>query len=208
VLCYSDCNENFVKAFVEILQERLMEDQADDEDPAEDDDEDPAEDQEKDWRPGDLSEDYLEKLARQYLRDKPDAVDKVKKLLNAAGLEIDKIFNTAFYRKVEELARAHARQEPDAIEQVNELLAASGLTLDGIIAQALTERIGGDATIDELARIDRLIDIAETRRDASLRAIEGRRAVSGATLRRNVQELEAEDVKVIEATSRNGKRAA
>ena len=80
--------------------------------------------------------------------------------------------------------------------------------MDGIIAQALTERIGGVATIDEIERIDRLIAIAETRRNASLREIEGRRAVSGATLRRNVQELEAEDVKVIEATSRNGKRAA
>ena len=77
--------------------------------------------------------------------------------------------------------------------------------MDGIIAKALTERINGVATIDEIERIDRLIANAKIRRNAILREIDGRRAVLGEALRRNMQELEADDVKVIEATSRERK---
>jgi hypothetical protein len=104
--------------------------------------------------------------------------------------------------RAKELARAYARREPDAIKQVDELLASSGLTMHDIMAEGLTEKI------DEIERIDRLITIAETRRNASLREIDRRRAVLGEALRRNVQEIEDGEFEVIETTRAEGKSAA
>src|SRR5262249_25358228 len=57
-------------------------------------------------------------------------------------------------------------------------------------------------------RIDRLIPVAESRRNASLREIDRRRAVLGETLRRSVQEIEDGEFEVIEPTAAEGKNAA
>ena len=147
-----------------------------------------------------------QELARRCLQEDPEADAKVFELLSSD--EWHEALNAAKAEKAEELAQAYARREPDAIKQVNEILAASGQTMDGIIAEALTDRISGVATFDEIERIGRQIASFEICRNASLREIEGRRAVLGATLRRNVQEIEAEDLKVIETTSGGKKRAA
>jgi hypothetical protein len=48
------------------------------------------------------------------------------------------------------------------------------------------------AELDKIERIDRLITIAETRRNAMLREIDRRRAVLSEALRRQVQEIEGE----------------
>src|SRR5471032_148218 len=74
-------------------------------------------------------------------------------------------------QKVEELAQEYARREPEAIRLVDELLASSGRTIHDLVLEALPR------DLDEIERIDRLISVAETRRNISLREIDRRRTV-------------------------------
>ena len=61
--------------------------------------------------------------------------------------------------------------------------------------------------LDKIERIDRLITVAETRRNAMLREIDRRRAVLSEALRRQVQEVEGE-FEVVEKTPAATKSAA
>ena len=70
------------------------------------------------------------------------------------------------------------------------------------MAKALAEKI------DVIERIDRLITVAESRRNASLHEIDRHRATLGGALRRSVQEIEDAEFKVIETTPTKGKNAA
>jgi hypothetical protein len=149
-----------------------------------------------------IAEDEAQELAQQCARSEPGAVDKAHLVLTAAGRRVYGIMDNAKEYRAREIAQAHARHEPEAIKQVNRVLAYSGLTLHDIMAKGLTARI------DEIERIDRLMTIAETRRNASLREIDRRRAVLGEALRRNVQEVEDGEFDVVETTQRDGKSAA
>jgi len=95
----------------------------------------------------------------------------------------------------------YARREPGAVKLVNELLTRGGVTMDTLMAGALIEKLGA------IERIDRLTIIAENRRNASLREIERRRTVLGATLRQRVQEIEDAEYDVIAPTPAKGKTA-
>ena len=147
-----------------------------------------------------LAEDEAQELAYQWGRSEPGAAEKVIRLLTLSTLA--DIQGEAMELIAEELAQKYARRKPDAIKLVDGLLAASAMTMDDIMAKALTEKI------DEIERIDRLITIAETRRNASLREIDRRRAALGQAIRRNLQEAEDADFEVIEATRAAGKSAA
>jgi hypothetical protein len=92
------------------------------------------------------------------------------------------------------LVRAYARREPDAVRLVHRLVTDAGASMDGLMADALAEKL------DDIERIDRLISIAESRRNASLHEIERRRAILDETLRRSVEEIEDGELKVIETT--------
>ena len=105
-------------------------------------------------------------------------------------------------RKAKELVQEYVRREPDAVNLVGELLTAAGVSMGGLMADALAEKL------DDIERIDRLISIAESRRNASLHEIERRRAVLGETLRRSVQEIEDGEFEVIEPTPAEGKNGA
>ena len=96
----------------------------------------------------------------------------------------------------------YVRREPDAVTFVDESLTGAGVTMEDLMVDALAEKL------DDIERIDRLAAIAENRRNASLNEIERRRAVFGATLRRNVQEIEDAEFKEIDTTSAKGKNAA
>jgi hypothetical protein len=61
--------------------------------------------------------------------------------------------------------------------------------------------------LDDIERIDCLITVAETRRNATLREIDRRRAVLSEALRRQVQEVEGE-FEVVEKTPAETKSAA
>jgi hypothetical protein len=94
-----------------------------------------------------------------------------------------------------------ANSSGKATKIVNACLADNSRTMDDLVAAALPPKI------DEIERIDRLISIAETRRDASLHEIDRRDALLGEALRRKLQEVEAGNLKVIEKPAL-GKNAA
>jgi hypothetical protein len=146
----------------------------------------------------DLAQDQAKELAHQYVRSQPDAVKKVRVVLKAAGLQVDEILDQAKAQRADELGQGYARREPGAMKVVDELLASGGRTLHDLMFEALSENL------EEIEPIDRLITIAETRRNASLREIDRRRAVLGQTLRRNVKEVEEGEFKVIESTPAEG----
>jgi hypothetical protein len=74
--------------------------------------------------------------------------------------------------------------------------------MDKFVADALVSRL------DIIERLDRMIAIAENRRNASLREIERRRSVLGERLRRSMHSLEDGELKAIDATAVKGKDAA
>jgi hypothetical protein len=141
-------------------------------------------------------------LARECAQNETAADDKVKKILWGRGLNMDQVLDHAKGRKAKELVQEYVRREPDAVTLVHEILTDAGVSMDGLMADALAEKL------DDIERIDRLISIAESRRNASLREIERRRAVLGETLRRSVQEIEDGEFEVIEPTPAQGKNAA
>ena len=143
-----------------------------------------------------IAEDEAHELAYRCARSEPDADKKVDELLASVGLDQDDIVDFVRSKKAKELAQEYARREPDTIKLVDELLTSSGLTMHDIMARVLAEKI------DQIERIDRLITLAETRRNASLREIDRRRAALGAALRRTVQEAEDAEFEVIETTGR------
>ena len=152
-----------------------------------------------------LPEDQVEDaqtLARECARNEADADDKVKKFSPASGLDMDEVLDDAKGRKAKELVQEYVRREPDAVTLIHELLTGAGVSMDGLMADALAEKL------DDIERIDRLISIAESRRNASLHEIERRRAVLGETLRRSVQEIEDGEFEVIETTPAQGKNVA
>jgi hypothetical protein len=147
-------------------------------------------------------EDVAQRLAQACARNEPDAVDKVTEVLAGIDLTMDGILYRARVRKAEELAQEYTRREPGAVKLIHELLARASLSIEALMVENLAEKL------DYIERIDRLTTIAESRRNASLREIDRRRAVLGEALRRNVQELEDGVFRLIEMTPAKGKDAA
>jgi hypothetical protein len=149
-----------------------------------------------------LAEDEARLLARQCARSQPDAMDKARRILEKDGLEMDRIMDDAMARKATELAERYVRHEPAATKRVNELLVSGSRTMHDLM------REGFPIELDEIERIDRLITIAETRRNMSLRELDRRRAALGEALRRKVQEVEEAEFEVIETTPADRQRRA
>jgi hypothetical protein len=84
------------------------------------------------------------------------------------------------------LARKWALGDEEAMSEVERLLGRAGLTFDAVMAQTLAARI------DDVERIDRMVIIAEARRDAVLREIRSRRLAFGQALRRAGEAIDAE----------------
>ncbi len=122
-------------------------------------------------------------------------------LLNPTKMDIDTILNRAKARKAEELIQDYVQRKPTAIKLVDKLLAGANSSIDALMVGELP------GALDNIERIDRLITIAEGRRNGMLREIDRRRAVLGEALRRQVQEVEGE-FEVIEKTAARGKSAA
>jgi hypothetical protein len=141
-------------------------------------------------------------LAHECARNEAAANDKVKKILWGRGLNMDQVLDHAKGRKVKKLVQEYVRREPDAVTLVHKLLTDAGVSMDGLMADALAEKL------DDIERIDRLISIVESRRNASLHEIKRRRAVLGETLRRSVQEIEDGEFKVIDTTPAQGENVA
>jgi hypothetical protein len=149
----------------------------------------------------DQSEDDAQALAHKCARDEPDADDKVNQILASINLDMDDILESARARKAEELAQDYLQRKPVAIKLIDKLLAEAGLSIDALMVRALLEKP------DDIERIDRLITVAETRRNAMLREIDRRHAALGEALRRHAQEVEGE-FEVIEKPQAEAKSAA
>ena len=139
--------------------------------------------------PEDRPEDFAQTLAHACARNESDAVDQVIEILGGIDRDIDAILDGARAHKAEELVQQYVRHESDVVTLVNQLLANAGESIDDLMADTLRN----SSLLDYLERLDRLATIAESRRNASLREIDRRRAVLGETLRRSVREIEDDD---------------
>jgi hypothetical protein len=90
------------------------------------------------------------------------------------------------WARANQLSKQWALGEEQATAEVERLLDRAGLTIDAVMAQTLAARI------DDVERIDRMVTIAEARRDAVLREIRSRRAAFGQALRRAGEAIDAE----------------
>jgi hypothetical protein len=169
-LDYNLYRDCFVDDLVEILEENLPQDQVDN----------------------------AQTLARQCARNERDAVDKVHKILDGAGLHMDNLLDRARARRVKELVKEYAQYESETIKLINELLSGAGESIDVLMAEAL------GSTLEYVERVDRLTTIAEGRRNASLREIDRRRPILAETLRNTVQQIEHDDLQVIETRPAEG----
>jgi hypothetical protein len=142
-------------------------------------------------------------LAHDCARDQADAFDKVSGILARLGKTMDYLLNKAQKQKAEELAHAYMRGERRAIALVHKHLADVGVSIDVLVVEGMQNQ-----ALEYIERIDRLITIAESRRNSSLREIERRRAALGVTLRRSVQEIEDGKFKVIETAPVKGRNVA
>jgi hypothetical protein len=140
-------------------------------------------------------------LAHKCARDESDADDKVNQILAGIDLDMGEILKHARARKAEELALDYLRREPGSIKLIAKLFAGAGSSIDALMVDALA------GELHSIERIDHLITIAETRRNAMFREIDRRRAALGEALRRRVQEFEGE-FEVIEKTPAETKSAA
>jgi hypothetical protein len=146
--------------------------------------------------------DSAEMLAAECAPNTDEAGTKLDEVLRSIGLNSGTVLDDARAQKAKELLQEYGRREPETVRLVDQLLAAAGASMDSFMADALTEQL------EYIERIDRLTTIAEGRRNGMLAEIERRRAVFGATLRQNVQEIEDAEFKVIESTPAKGKNAA
>jgi hypothetical protein len=90
------------------------------------------------------------------------------------------------WMRAEQLSRKWALGDEEAMGEVERLLGRAGLTFDAVMAQTLAARI------DDVERIDRMVIIAEARRDAVLREIRSRRLAFAQALRRAGDAIDAE----------------
>jgi hypothetical protein len=137
-------------------------------------------------------EDFVEEI---WVRNVVDLVwDSVRlrrlksQLLQAAAHEgLERLLASMIdWMRAGPLARKWALGDEEAMGEVERLLGRAGLTFDAVMAQTLAARI------DDVERIDRMIIIAEARRDAVLREIRSRRAAFGQALRRAGEAIDAE----------------
>jgi hypothetical protein len=140
-------------------------------------------------------------LAHKCARDESDADDKVNQILAGINLDMDDVLKSARARKAQQLAQEYLQRKPGAIKLIDKLLASAGSSIDALMVRVLP------VELDKIERIDRLITIAETRRNAMLREIDRRRAMLSEALRRQVQEVEGE-FEVVEKAPAEAKSAA
>jgi hypothetical protein len=86
------------------------------------------------------------------------------------------------------------RFKTSPINWVNDILASAGRTTNGIVVRALS------VNLDHVERIEHMIAVAETRRNAILREIDRHRETLARAPRRAVHQLEQNEVQVIDDT--------
>jgi hypothetical protein len=93
------------------------------------------------------------------------------------------------WQLAEQVAQMWALREKSAVVKAEAVLASAGLTTESVIAQTLALKI------DVIERVDRMMVMAEVRRNSVLREIARHRASFARTARRVVQDVEdAEEI--------------
>jgi len=93
------------------------------------------------------------------------------------------------WQLAEQVAQMWALREKSAVVKAEAVLASAGLTTESVIAQTLALKI------DVIERVDRMLVMAEARRNSVLREIARHRASFARTARRVVQDVEdAEEI--------------
>jgi len=112
---------------------------------------------------------------------------KSQRLHAAAHQGLERVLTPLLgWLSADKLSGKWASGDEEAISQVEALLGRAGLTIDDVMAQTLAARI------DDVERIDRMVIIAEARRDAVLREIRARRLAFGQALSRAGEAIDAE----------------
>jgi hypothetical protein len=134
-----------------------------------------------------------EQLARACASNDRDAKKNVAEILEYNDLpDMTEMLNSARAHRVEELAQNYVSCQPEAVAVVSKILDRANKNIEELMADRLA------TILDEIYQIDRLATVAESRRNASLREIDRRRAVLGDALRRRVQEVEDAEFQVVE----------
>jgi hypothetical protein len=166
----------------------------------------------KDLTPENQPQDFAQTLVQRYMADDAAAVAKVNEMLAGSSLHVDvgTIWRDARADRARVIRQELAQGKPDAISLVNDLLARAGTSLDTMLARSLVDGTSENGTIHcdlgDIERLNRLIALAEARRNASLREIDRRRAVLGAALRRSMPKIEEASYKVIEQKPVEGRK--
>jgi Tfp pilus assembly PilM family ATPase len=103
-----------------------------------------------------------------------------------ASKGLQKMMEPFSFEEWRDLVEAWAARKPEAIERVNHLLASAGLTMDAFMLQSFCDNLHA------IECIERMITKAEVRRNDALFEIERHRSTFAFTLRRTVQQVEAE----------------
>jgi hypothetical protein len=90
------------------------------------------------------------------------------------------------------LAKKWDQRDPVAIEQVNKLLSSVNTTIDAVAAGIIIDKL------DHIERVDRLVTIAEGRRNAIFREIDRHRMTFAQALRGNVRAIENVEFEAVE----------
>jgi hypothetical protein len=126
-----------------------------------------------------------------------DIVDLVWEIFRLRRLKVNLMAATASkglqnrlkpfsFEEWRDLVEAWAARKPDAIARVNHLLASAGLTMDAFMLQSFCDNLAA------IECIERMTAKAEARRNDALFEIERHRSTFAFTLRRTVQQVEAE----------------
>jgi hypothetical protein len=91
-----------------------------------------------------------------------------------------------------------AAHDASAIERADEILTSANMTMNDVMAQTLS------VVLNDIERIDRMIAVSEVRRSAILREIDRHREALGQRLRRAVQQVGDDQLRVVESTSIDG----
>jgi hypothetical protein len=105
------------------------------------------------------------------------------------------------HSQAESLAEGWAACKPEIVEEVNKTLKSAGLNTDTIMAQTFSVKL------DDIERLEHLIALAETRRNAALRGIYLHRQTLAQKLRRAAQRLEDDQTRLIESAPIDGTNA-
>ena len=111
---------------------------------------------------------------------------KVNLMAATASKGLQKTMEPFSFEEWRDLVEAWAARKPEAIERVHHLLASAGLTMDAFMLQSFCDNLHA------IECLERMIAKAEIRRNDALFEIERHRCTFAFTLRRTVQQVEAE----------------